>query len=410
MHSWFGLAALPRLSAQQARAYASARASERQHTLSGLIVTLAVFYLAYAAVDILILGDVTLVSLALRFGLILPLAIGLFWYQAAPARSIRAKESAALGVVIIGNLVWCIVLSLSNSEAALDYYYAAVIFQMVVTIALRPGFNLALRASLATAAVNYAFIWMLTGVTPSYVAYHLAIYVPCFVLTLIGVHQLESERQRAFLQLHENEALKWELSKQNDALLRLSSTDPLTQLPNRRGTEAEIARLRRVLKADEVETSALLVIDIDHFKAFNDAYGHGAGDECLRRVAQAMRRELPDTVHLARLGGEEFLAVLPNAETARTGMLAERLRRAVAALAIAHEHTGDRNRHVSVSIGAACGSIATDPSLARLFEAADTALYAAKAEGRNAWRLAEPQAGAAASGRDRDPPATNAAA
>gem|GEM_PF-1520055 len=414
IHPWLGLAALPRLSASQADAYQRSRTAERRRTLSGLTVTLAFLYLLYAAVDVLILGDVVLLSLGLRFGLILPLALVLFWYQAAPARPIRAKEIATLSVVIAGNLVWCIILAASENVAVLDYYYAAVVFQMVVTIALRPGFDLAFQASLVVAAINYGFIGFIEGVTPGYVAYHLAIYVPCFVLTLIGAHQLESERQRAFLQLHENETLKRELSKQNDALLRLSSTDPLTQLPNRRGTEAEIARLRRVMQPRDLENSALLVIDIDHFKAFNDAYGHGAGDECLRQVAEAMRRDLPGDVHLARLGGEEFLAVMPVAETAHAVLLAELLRGAVSALAIAHDHTGDDNRIVTVSIGAACGSIATEPSLARLFEAADAALYAAKAEGRNAWRvadpLADPLAGTAAGERNLDRPATNAAA
>lgn len=392
MNHWLGLAALPRLTDEQAVAYEKARAADRGHALSRMTVTIAAFYLFYALVDTLILGDIVWLSLSLRFGLILPLALLLGWYQAGTARSIRAREIATLGVSMAANLAWCVVLTSSHNPAVLHYFYAAAIFQMVVTIAIRPTFDLAVWASIGTTAINYGLIAFIDGVTADYVLYHLAVYVPTLVLTLVASHQLEVERQCAFLQLHENEALKRELSRQNDELERLSSTDPLTQLPNRRGTEAEIARLRRLLTPAGLAESAVLIVDIDHFKAFNDTYGHGAGDECLKRVAQAMRRELPETVHIARLGGEEFLVVLPQSVPARAEMLAERLRRAVSALSIRHDHTGDRNRRVTISLGVACGSIATDAALADLLQAADEALYAVKAGGRNGWRLATPAA------------------
>ncbi|MBV2185488.1 MAG: GGDEF domain-containing protein [Rhizobium sp.] len=390
MNHWLGLAALPRLTDEQAVAYEKARAADRGQALQRMTVTVAAFYMFYALVDTLILDDVVWLSLSLRFGVILPLALVLGWYQSGTTRSIRAREIATLGVSMMGNLAWCMVLASSHNPAVLHYFYAAAIFQMVVTIAIRPTFDLAVWASIGTTAINYGMIGFIDGVTPDYMLYHLAIYVPTLVLTLVASHQLEVERQCAFLQLHENEALKRELSRQNDELERLSSTDPLTQLPNRRGTEAEIARLRRLLTPSVLADSAVLIVDIDHFKAFNDTYGHGAGDECLKRVAQAMRRELPETVHIARLGGEEFLVVLPQAVPARAEMLAERLRRAVSALSIRHDHTGDRNRRVTISLGVACGSIATDATLADLLQAADEALYAVKAGGRNGWRLATP--------------------
>lgn len=390
MNHWLGLAALPRLTDEQMAAYEISRATARGHALSRMTVTVAAFYLFYALIDVLILGDIVWLSLSLRFGVILPLALALGWYQSGLARSIRSREIATLGVSLAANLVWCVVLVSSHNPAALHYFYAAAIFQMVATIAIRPTFDLAVWASLGTTVINYAMIGFLEGVTGDYLFYHLAIYVPTLVLTVVASHQLEVERQCAFLQLHENEALKRELSRQNDELERLSSTDPLTQLPNRRGTEAEIARLRRLLTPAELSASAVLIVDIDHFKAFNDTYGHGAGDACLKRVAQAMRRELPDAVHIARLGGEEFLVVLPQAVPARAEMLAERLRRAVSALSIRHDHTGDRNRRVTISLGVACGSIATDAALAQLLQSADEALYAVKAAGRNGWRLAAP--------------------
>jgi len=148
----------------------------------------------------------------------------------------------------------------------------------------------------------------------------------------------------------------------------------------------ELARLRTE-SPQMARRVVLLVADVDHFKAFNDAYGHGAGDDCLKRVARAMRRSLPIEAHLARHGGEEFLAILADADADMAPTLAESLRRAVRQLGIAHGFTGDRNKHVTISVGAACGAVEAEGDFDRLLDSADRALYAAKADGRNAWRV-----------------------
>lgn len=392
MDNWLGLDPRPHLTAEQRSAYERDRADARSRSLNHITFTVALFYLLYAAVDAALLGDIVWLSLALRFGLILPLAMMLSHYQTG-RRPIAFKEAATLAVVLAGNLVWCIVLTASDSPVALHYYYAATVFQMVIAIAVRAPLKITLYATFCSFLINYGFIWFLQDVTFDYVLYHLALYVPTVALTLISSHQLDAERQRAFLQVHENEALKRELSRQNGELERLSATDPLTALPNRRGAETELARLRRWYRADDLARSALLLIDIDNFKAFNDNYGHSAGDACLRAVADCMRRELPDSIHLSRHGGEEFLALMPLSDPARAGMFAERMRRAVRALAIAHEHTGDRNRHVTISIGIGCGSIANEQSFTDTLDAADRGLYAVKADGRNAWRFGPPAEG-----------------
>lgn len=392
MDNWLGLDPRPRLTTEQRSAYERDRSDVRSQSLNQTTFTIALFYMFYAAIDVLLLGDIVWLSIGLRFGVILPLALGLSHYQSG-RRPIAHKEAATLAVVIAGNIVWCIVLVSSESPAALHYYYAAAVFQMVVTIAVRAPLAITLYATLCCFLINYGFIWFLKGVTLDYVLYHLALYLPTVTLTLISSHQLEAERQIAFLQAHENEALKRELSRQNGELERLSATDPLTQLPNRRGAEAELARLRRWYRSEDLAQSALLLIDIDNFKAFNDNYGHNAGDACLRAVADCMRRELPDSIHLSRHGGEEFLALMPLSDPARAGMFAERMRRAVRSLAIEHAHTGDRNRHVTISIGIGCGSIANEPSFAATLNAADRGLYAVKDNGRNAWRFGPPAEG-----------------
>lgn len=388
MKSWFGLDARPTLSLEQAVAYDRYRTPMRTRVLIANVVIIGLFYISYALVDTLLLSDVAALSVTLRLGVIFPLTVLLlvFLYQDRP---IREKETATLLVAIAGNIVWCVILVSSRSEAVLHYYYSAVIFQMVVTIGTRAPFVTALGASLITFIVNYSAIWFLQGFTPAYLTIHLFTYLPTVALTLIACHQLEAERQIAFLQMHENEALKRELKRRNGELEQLSVTDPLTELPNRRGTSVAIASMRAGAEAQDLERCALLLIDIDHFKSYNDNYGHAAGDACLKRVAARMRAELDGHMHLGRHGGEEFLAILPAVESGQARYIAERLRASVFSLAIPHEHTRDGKGRVTISVGIVCGSAADDEKLAELTHAADNALYSVKAGGRNGTWMAE---------------------
>ncbi|MDQ0423361.1 diguanylate cyclase (GGDEF)-like protein [Peteryoungia aggregata LMG 23059] len=385
MMRWLGLPARPRMTAEQYAAFLQSRAPLRSRMLRAAVLCVLIFYLICFLFDLWLLGDVTLLSATLRFGVMLPIAIGLVVYIGAD-HPVEKKEIAAILVALFANVCWCAILVSSSSPGVLTYFYAAASFQMAITIAAASPFRPALRASVFTFCLNYSAIWFLEGATPAYVIQHLAVYMPTVIMTLLVSYQLEVEALTSHLQMEENEALKRELSRQNKDLARLSVTDPLTRLSNRRGTEMELSRLMTETP-DAASRVVLLVADVDHFKAYNDAYGHGAGDDCLKRVARAMRRALPIEAHLARHGGEEFVAILADADTDRAAALAESLRRAVRQLGIAHAHTGDRNQHVTISVGAACGPIRSDGDFEQLLETADRALYAAKSDGRNSWRV-----------------------
>ena len=373
------------MTADEYLAFLEDRAPVRSRMLRAAVIYVLGFYLACFLFDLWLLGDVTLLSAMLRFGVMLPIAIGLLFYING-RHPIERKEAAAILVALLANISWCVILVSSSSPGVLTYYYAAASFQMAVTIAAASPFRPALSASLFTFCLNYSAIWFLEGSTPAYVIQHLAVYMPTVIMTLFASYQLEVEAMTSHVKAQENEALKRELSRQNKDLARLSVTDPLTRLANRRGTEMELARLRTE-SPQMARRVVLLVADVDHFKAFNDAYGHGAGDDCLKRVARAMRRSLPIEAHLARHGGEEFLAILADADADMAPALAESLRRAVRQLGIAHGFTGDRNKHVTISVGAACGAVEAEGDFDRLLDSADRALYAAKADGRNAWRV-----------------------
>lgn len=169
-----------------------------------------------------------------------------------------------------------------------------------------------------------------------------------------------------------------ERKKMEAALLELATTDELTALPNRRyflgRLDRELARLQRLGGA-----TALLMLDIDHFKQVNDVFGHGAGDEVLRHFAALLQASLRRTDMAGRLGGEEFALLLPGMPEKNTGLFAEKLREQVAASVV---ETGKGPVTYTVSIGVtllAKNDATPDVALAR----ADAALYRAKESGRN---------------------------
>lgn len=162
-----------------------------------------------------------------------------------------------------------------------------------------------------------------------------------------------------------------------DRSLEMAVTDQLTGLRNRRYVRRHLDSLLRT------EAAAVLILDIDKFKAINDTYGHNVGDAALREVAERLREQLRAVDVVARYGGEEFLAVLAGAQAQSAMLVAERLREAVAILPVQSEG------HVvpmTISIGVAVGDPGTPAD--RLIGAADSALYRAKRDGRNRAYLA----------------------
>ena len=165
------------------------------------------------------------------------------------------------------------------------------------------------------------------------------------------------------------------------ALERLAAYDGLTGIANRRSFDEKLGQ--EWMRARRDKTSlALLMLDVDHFKLFNDRYGHQAGDDCLRRVAECLAAIVVRPGDLvARYGGEEFVVVLPAIDQDGALMVAQRMRAAVRALALPHADSSFGL--VTVSIGVACGLPQQGLSHDVLVRAADTALYQAKHAGRD---------------------------
>ena len=179
-------------------------------------------------------------------------------------------------------------------------------------------------------------------------------------------------------------SVQQELIEANKKLDEIAYFDVLTQIMNRRGYEDIFDRLWGDHKRRK-QGMCVLLMDIDHFKTYNDNYGHIEGDQCLRNVAQTIKATLLRPIDVvARYGGEEFVILLPDTEEKGALAVAERIIEALRKAAIPHEHSSAAE-HVTVSIGIAeCSDVsATDLTPSKLVQKADEALYQAKETGRN---------------------------
>jgi diguanylate cyclase (GGDEF)-like protein len=173
-----------------------------------------------------------------------------------------------------------------------------------------------------------------------------------------------------------------ELVATNDRLTVMASIDMLSGLANRRGFQSRLDF--EWMKAQQYDSElSLLMIDVDHFKLFNDTYGHPEGDACLSRLGETLAGIAADNMGFAgRYGGEEFCLLLPNTDSGRALVIGEMVRAAVQNLAMPHATSSHQT--VTASVGVACTKPNGNQRPGDLVEAADAALYAAKRRGRNA--------------------------
>ncbi len=196
---------------------------------------------------------------------------------------------------------------------------------------------------------------------------------------MVAQRKLEEEKDRLLQAFQENQH---HLQASNEALLQLAAMDGLTGIANRRLFDEVLEReWSRGIEAGQ--PLSLVLLDVDHFKAYNDIYGHLAGDDCLRRVASLVAETVGQCDALtARYGGEEFVVILTGRGEVEATRIADALRRAVESAAIPHRGS-THNKRVTVSIGVVTRIPTDDSSPAALIESADTCLYRAKEAGRN---------------------------
>lgn len=310
---------------------------------------------------------------AIRFGLELPAVVLLIaltgrrlyerWY--VPVVQIAAPLFG-LGAVLMATHAAPEQVSLVSARLVLVTFFFYFMLGMHFHAALRANLVVFFGYALAAAAADLA---------PQVAVYQLFILLCANVFAGAGSHALEHANRLAFLERR--------------LLTEVAMHDGLTGLLNRSAFEDQVRRAWDQAARDALSI-AFVMIDIDYFKAFNDLYGHQAGDQCLRSVAAAVRRTArrrPLDI-VARYGGEEFIAVLYGADRAHAESVAQALCRAVAELRIAHAGSGIQP-WLTVSVGVAAAMARREVSHEVLVRLADRALYSAKAGGRDRWAVAE---------------------
>jgi diguanylate cyclase (GGDEF)-like protein len=186
----------------------------------------------------------------------------------------------------------------------------------------------------------------------------------------------------------ERKKLEYSLTLANYRLKQLADLDGLTKVSNRRKFDEYLNQQWQIHK-EHNEPLSLILFDVDYFKRYNDCYGHQLGDDCLIKIAQAVRKKIePGLGLLARYGGEEFAIVLPHTTCIKAQNIAQEIQGVVAALAIPHEESSVKSI-VSISLGIATFIPTITHLPSDLIAQADQALYRAKQQGRDCYQMAK---------------------
>jgi diguanylate cyclase (GGDEF)-like protein len=368
---------------------------EKRIVKNGLIAVL--LYGAFAASDLVMVPDVYQQAWAIRFLLVIPLMLLCTFavykvQQAAWREAMMAFTSVIAGISLAG------IASLSSHPNASHYQTGITLIILFGNIVLSLRFRSALLSSSAMTAV-YALMLLRAPTLLPEVRFNNWLF--CFsavIISLVANYRMDQDQRRAYLARAREQARNAELSHAVELLAKLSAEDALTQIANRREFERRLGiewtRARR-----DRQPLALIMVDVDCFKNFNDHYGHPAGDACLQQIATALRsipKRPADLV--ARFGGEEFVALLPATSLEDATDVAEHMRRAVVDLLIPHA-TSRVAPGVTASFGVAVIHPSMREDLSELVAAADAALYDAKEHGRNRVAVHAPAPSDAAASR-----------
>ena len=362
--------------------------SRRQATRNGLWIAVAA-NLAYSMTDYIFIGDVAPFAVAGRsaVGIVALLVLELLLYRRAQAYVIDVVAATAVSLAYV---VWLLTGQMTSYAINFSYYMVfGAIFMMSVNLFFRFRFRLALIASATNMAIFLGALYAFSPMLPMHKLILSAFCISCFIFTTYVNLQLNRERFKVFLNALEASWQQAAAEERGEALLVLSNTDPLTNLENRRAIDQRLGACWQKWQ-DNATPFAILLIDIDHFKHYNDSYGHQQGDRCLIEVSRLLKTVATSFgAVIGRYGGEEFILITPIDRPGAAEALAGAVSAAVRNLAWPHEHRRDGLSIITVSIGMS-STRAQATQVDRIVQEADRALYSAKANGRNTFVAFDP--------------------
>ena len=353
----------------------------REHRIERTGLAAVALYATFAIADRVMMPDAWQLAWVIRFLFVIPLMLACaFGYRrlASPLH----REIALAAITLAAGASLPLIAALSTHANAVHYQSGITLVVLFGNIILNQRYRSAAITSVLLGAV-YAVSLACIAAMPFAIAFNnWLFFFAAVVISLIANARMEQDRRRAYLARARELERNRELSDAVSLLERLSSEDALTKLPNRREFDRRFA-LEWGRAHRELQSLALILVDVDCFKAYNDNYGHPAGDACLRQVAAALAGVPQRSSDLAaRFGGEEFAVLLPDTAIGEAMRIAERMRAAMVALQMKHEHsTAAAVVTASFGVAAMMPTPRTEPS--ELLAHADAALYRAKADGRN---------------------------
>ena len=335
-------------------------------------------YLLFLVTDYLLVPDVLNEAIVIRSAVVgLGLLVFVLLLQ-SPPRVLREGVAAAVSTLAGFSQLYIMLISESVIRGGMHSALALVIVFVAVVQRLYIGY--ATAACLALLVGHATAVIMLQELTRPLEVSLFMVSICMVGLALIGSWSLSREIRRSYL-------LDLKQRRANLFLAEISLRDPLTSLENRRALDAVANAVTSTMAGGE--DLAAVLLDIDHFKSFNDTQGHIAGDSALQRIADLLRSSLRnDNDHAFRFGGEEFLLILPRTGLEQATTLAERLRQAIETEAIPNPNT--EAGVLTASFGVAAMRCESASVVGQLIESADAALYEAKRAGRNRVSRAMP--------------------
>ena len=325
-------------------------------------------FLSYFFVDWLLIPEIGMLSGISRIVLVV-CAILINWLAFRYCKNIKILDSLLPIYVAAAAALWLGLLILSHSALVTTYIYAAVIFILLGNLCVQVSFRNSIFTSALISAVIFHGVFQLVSLEE--IVLFSLIYAPILFLSMYISWNNTLNSKRNFLRVLLND---WNYY----ALSELAHTDELTQLNNRRQF-LQVAE-QTIQKWPKYNLACLLMLDIDFFKRINDTYGHDVGDEVLRILAEIARKEMRHTDVLARFGGEEFIALLPNTTLEDAIAIANRLCRTIESHQICIKDKLFLNFSVSIGVSQLQPN---QKDLSLLIKNADIALYQAKKNGRN---------------------------
>ncbi|MBA4707861.1 GGDEF domain-containing protein [Aquitalea aquatica] len=300
-----------------------------------------------------------------------------FWRRFLPYYEysvVVASTAFALG------LIWFF--SLSHMPTAQHYYGGVMLCLVFMMFGLRIPFRLACYSCAVTLAYLGWVLWSLHFLDEAARSLIFILMLSSVLLGLLGLFQLEKEERRSYLLALALQRDHRQLQQGFKYLQQISTVDGLTGLFNRRYFDQQLHTFWERRLQQQVDI-ALLFVDVDYFKRYNDSQGHQMGDETLIKVAQVISRHAePWQGCAARYGGEEFVLLLSGCNVQQTMALAEQIRQQVEGLALAHP-SSLCSQVVTISIGIAVAHASINQQPDWLVNTADAAVYQAKKQGRN---------------------------